>query len=319
MKYQQDPIYWHTMGWLDLCLPMQYTINDQKWMDEADIWRSFYDFTTPGDFGAFGMGLGWFEESGHDWGYDAPGCVNKVKYGRTIDCQGEAIFRIGEPGIDDWVLIDALSVDGEDNDWDAPWESYIDSCLLSGPAGPNAEFLGNPTNGNAPLTVNFTDLSSGSPTSWDWTFGDGGTSQAQHPSHDYTSVNSYTVGLTAYNAQGQDTETKVDYITVSNQSCHVGAIDMADAGNPKYRAEATITVHDQDHLALSGVTVDITWSDAASDTDSGVTDEYGQVVFISPKNRNGGTFTCCVDSLTKDGYPYSSSDNHETCDNITLP
>ncbi|NIQ09984.1 MAG: PKD domain-containing protein, partial [Gammaproteobacteria bacterium] len=41
---------------------------------------------------------------------------------------------------------------------------------------PTADFAASPTSGTAPLTVNFTDLSSGSPTSWSWDFGDGGTS-----------------------------------------------------------------------------------------------------------------------------------------------
>ncbi len=192
----------------------------------------------------------------------------------------------------------------------------------SGPVPPVAEFSGNPTSGYAPLMVYFSDLSTGVPTSWDWTFGDGGSSQIQHPSHEYTAVNNYTVSLTVQNAQGQDTETKVDYIQVSeapDTSCHVGAIDMADGGNPSYKAEATITVHDENCAPLAGVTVDITWSGAAPGSDSGVTDDYGQVTFTSDRNKSGGTYTCCVDNLTKSGYPYDSPSNHETCDSITLP
>jgi PKD repeat protein len=188
-----------------------------------------------------------------------------------------------------------------------------------GPVAPVAEFSGNPTSGPPTLTVYFTDLSSGSPTSWDWTFGDGGSDTVQHPSHDYTTENTYTVSLTAENAQGQDTETKVDYITVADQSCHVGAIDMENAGNPKYRANATITVHNQDCQTLSGVMVAITWSGCVSGTDSDVTDANGQVTFTSPKERQGGTFVCTVTNLTKTGYPYQSGDNHETSDQITLP
>jgi len=198
--------------------------------------------------------------------------------------------------------------------------------LVSGPVPPVAEFSGNPTSGNAPLTVYFTDLSSGSPTSWSWTFGDTGSSGAQHPSHEYTAVNSYTVSLTATNPQGQDTETKVDYITVSNLNCHVGAIDLVGkqktTGAPSgrgYYAEATITVHDQDCAVLAGVTVDITWSGCVSGSDSGVTDETGTVMFTSAVNPAGGTFTCCVDDLTKSGYPYNSGANHETCDGIVNP
>ncbi len=67
--------------------------------------------------------------------------------------------------------------------WDIGCSEY-----LSGPVPPTANFSGNPTSGYAPLTVDFTDLSTGSPTSWDWSFGDTGTSTAQNPSHDYTAV-----------------------------------------------------------------------------------------------------------------------------------
>jgi PKD repeat protein len=189
----------------------------------------------------------------------------------------------------------------------------------SGPSAPVAEFSGNPLSGPPTLTAYFTDLSTGSPTSWAWTFGDGGTSSAEDPSHDYTTENTYTVALTVQNAQGQDTETKVDYINVSSQSCHVGDITMANGGNPSYKAEATITIHDQDCTPLAGVTVDVTWTGAAPGSDSDVTDEYGQVTFTSGRNKSGGTFTCCVTDLTKTGYPYESGDNHETCDQITLP
>jgi parallel beta-helix repeat protein len=229
-------------------------------------------------------------------------------------------LKVGSPAIDAGTTLAEVTDDIEGTS--RPQGSAYDiGCYEapSGPVPPIAEFSGSPLSGPPPLTVYFTDESSGSPTSWDWTFGDGGTSEAQHPSHEYTAVNSYTVSLTVVNAQGQDTETKPDYITVSDQSCHVGAIDMAPAGPPNYKASATITVHDQACQALPGVLVEITWSGAAPGSDSDVTDEYGQVTFTSDRNKAGGTFTCCVDNLTKEGYPYNSGANHETCDSITLP
>jgi len=208
-------------------------------------------------------------------------------------------------------------------DWTTrPTDGQIDIGAyeyVGGPVPPIAEFSGNPTEGPPTLTVYFTDLSSGAPTSWHWTFGDGGESYDQHPTHDYTSIDTYTVSLTVENALGQDTETKVDYITVADQSCHVGAIDMFNAGPPNYKGGATITIHDQDCVALEGVTVAVTWTGAAPGSDSAVTNEYGQVTFTSERNKAGGTFTICVDNLTKVDYPYQSGDNHETCDSITLP
>ncbi len=85
----------------------------------------------------------------------------------------------------------------------------------SPPAGPTAEFSGTPTSGDSPLLVSFSDLSTGSVTSWSWTFGDGGTSTAQNPSYTYTSAGSYSVTLTATGPGGSDGETKSGYVTVT--------------------------------------------------------------------------------------------------------
>jgi PKD repeat protein len=80
---------------------------------------------------------------------------------------------------------------------------------------PVAAFVGVPTSGNAPLMVAFTDQSSNGPTSWLWNFGDGTTSTIKNPGKIYTASGTYTVTLTATNAQGSDGETKMNYITVS--------------------------------------------------------------------------------------------------------
>ncbi len=45
-------------------------------------------------------------------------------------------------------------------------------------------------------TVSFTDLSTGNPTSWLWSFGDGTSGTMQNPIHNYTSPGSYNVCLT---------------------------------------------------------------------------------------------------------------------------
>ncbi len=81
-------------------------------------------------------------------------------------------------------------------------------------APPVTAFTATPTAGLAPLTVQFTDTSTGSPTAWAWTFGDGGTSSEQNPQHTYTAPGLYTVTLTATNEYGSDEEIRTDYITV---------------------------------------------------------------------------------------------------------
>ncbi len=82
------------------------------------------------------------------------------------------------------------------------------------PTPPVTAFTANTTAGLAPLTVQFTDTSTGSPTSWAWTFGDGGTSTTQNPQHTYTTPGLYTVTLNATNEYGSDEEIRTDYITV---------------------------------------------------------------------------------------------------------
>ncbi|HXL14850.1 MAG TPA: PKD domain-containing protein, partial [Methylomirabilota bacterium] len=92
--------------------------------------------------------------------------------------------------------------------------SYIDVFVK-----PTAQFSGSPTNGQTPLTVQFTDQSTAGSaliTSWHWTFGDGGTSTAPSPSHTYVDAGSYTVSLTVTTSAGQDTQTKTSYVNASS-------------------------------------------------------------------------------------------------------
>lgn len=83
---------------------------------------------------------------------------------------------------------------------------------------PTADFIANTTTVTAGGSVNFTDLSISSPTSWNWTF-TGGTpssfSGATPPAITYNTPGTYAVSLTASNANGSDTETKTAYITVN--------------------------------------------------------------------------------------------------------
>lgn len=101
-----------------------------------------------------------------------------------------------------------------------------------------ADFSGTPLSGEIPLTVQFTDLSTGSPTSWSWSFGDGGTSTAQNPTHTYVTSGTYTVSLTATNANGSDTVTKTGYITVNPVWIE---IEFTSAGLNTWQAPAGVT------------------------------------------------------------------------------
>jgi PKD repeat protein len=78
-----------------------------------------------------------------------------------------------------------------------------------------AIFTADVTEGNAPLTVSFTDQSTGNPTSWKWTFGDGDSSLLQNPVHIYQSTGSYTVKLSISDGTNGFALEKKDYIRVN--------------------------------------------------------------------------------------------------------
>ncbi len=78
---------------------------------------------------------------------------------------------------------------------------------------PVADFTSDITSGCFPITVNFEDLSSNSPTSWAWNFGNGNTSTFENPSAVYSFAGDYTVTLIACNGSGCDTIINTQYIT----------------------------------------------------------------------------------------------------------
>lgn len=71
--------------------------------------------------------------------------------------------------------------------------------FTSDPNTLQAEFTAFPVTGPSPLSVQFTDKSSGLPTKFFWTFGDKGTSNEQNPVHVYTRAGAYTVSLKVSN------------------------------------------------------------------------------------------------------------------------
>ncbi len=82
-----------------------------------------------------------------------------------------------------------------------------------------ANFSATVTGGKAPLLVKFTDLSTGSPTAWEWDFGDESAfSTVNNPEHTYNTVGKYSVTLTVTKDSKQYKTTKKDFITIENAS-----------------------------------------------------------------------------------------------------
>jgi PGF-pre-PGF domain-containing protein len=82
---------------------------------------------------------------------------------------------------------------------------------------PVADFSASVTSGNAPLNVQFTDLSQYAKL-WSWNFGDGSTSTDQNATHTYSTAGTYTVSLNAINENGTSLTPKTATITVTQES-----------------------------------------------------------------------------------------------------
>ncbi len=92
----------------------------------------------------------------------------------------------------------------------------LDDLITVEPAVPSAAFSATPTQGPAPLAVQFTDLSLRTVTSWAWTFGDGAGSSARNPAHVYAQPGVYSVALTVTGPGGSDTRVQSDLIRVQS-------------------------------------------------------------------------------------------------------
>ena len=100
--------------------------------------------------------------------------------------------------------------------------------------------------------VRFTDRTTGAVTSWAWTFGDGGTSTLQNPTHVYVTNGTYTVTLTATNSFGSTPFTRTSYIVV-NRPAGPAVVSASRCGTGTVSLSATTTNN-------------VNWYNAATDT-----------------------------------------------------
>ncbi len=183
-----------------------------------------------------------------DGGWDVPDCVAE---GFAIGANGNwigqgdcAINGWGDPnssitiGQDEYLAVKIVLPSGTHYGWirilvdadgnvtykDYAYEDTPDASINAGdsqgggdtPVVLSANFSADITYVPIGDNVTFTDLSNASNpiSSWQWNFGDGGTSTQQNPVHAYNSVGTYTVSLTVSDGNEQNTETKQAYIQV---------------------------------------------------------------------------------------------------------
>ncbi|HWQ63564.1 MAG TPA: PKD domain-containing protein [Methanospirillum sp.] len=119
-------------------------------------------------------------------------------YPVLIQVSGHTMLGIGYSGTDQVILHDTWDY----SDHAMTWGGYYAGMKHYGvgvihiKSLPVAKFYGVPGLSVIPLTIQFYDASTGSPSSWNWNFGDGVSSTKQNPSHQYNNSGTYTVNLT---------------------------------------------------------------------------------------------------------------------------
>jgi PKD repeat protein len=145
-----------------------------------------------------------------DW---TPGSLDDWCYGGGF---GNACLSFDISAYDDLpnVKVKIENVNGYGNNMYIDNVRLFSDCEISLP--PVADFMGQPTNGCAPLTVSFTDQSLNNPISWFWSMPGAipATSTSQDPVVIYTQPGTYDVTLTVTNLAGVNTITKTAYVTV---------------------------------------------------------------------------------------------------------
>ena len=236
----------------------------------------------------------------------------------TVASATEQVYSVALPNLSGTVYVRVIDAN---RSWDnvnlddvSIDEMYFAYETTPGP--PVAEFSGSPTSGSAPLLVNFTDLSTGDPTSWAWTFGDGGTSTAANPSYSYAANGVYTVSLTVTNAYGSDVATKVDYITVADVSYDMHVHDMVvgrDRSGPNTFGTCTVTIYDANSQPVSGATVFVDATGPTAGSYNGATGGDGTVSFqTSLFKKPVGEWCFEVTNVTHATFTYDAGANNVT-------
>ena len=171
---------------------------------------------------------------------------------------------------------------------------------------PTAGFSANTTVGNPGAYILFTDSSSESPTSWQWSFGDlTANSTDQNPVHQYANVGTYTVILTAFNADGNNTFARVNYITISATPTPPTAAFSANATTgvvPK-------TIQFADASTNSPTSWNWTFGDSNTSTDQNPTHTYVLA----------GTYDVKLQVTNSDGTDWENKTGYLTFTNPATP
>ncbi|RKY19561.1 MAG: hypothetical protein DRP63_00415 [Planctomycetota bacterium] len=181
-----------------------------------------------------------------------------------------------------------------------------------------ADFEANTTQGNPPLTVTFTDKSTGNPTSWEWDFDNDGTvdSTKQNPTHTYNAPGWYTVKLTVSDGTNSDTCVKERYVLVAGNIWYVNGNGGDDANSGGSWSDAFATIGKALDVAADYdlvLVADATYNERNLDF-------LGKKIYLKGVDHNTAGQQPVVDCQGIGGafYFQSGETKESVCENITV-
>jgi len=169
--------------------------------------------------------------------------------------------------------------------------------VKSVPTTPVANFTANTTEGSAPLTVKFTDISNNIPTGWNWNFGDGTNSTEQNPVHIYSVAGNYTVNLIATNSAGSS--------DVKSMNIAVNSVQKSPVADFTSKQTGSLTVQFNDTSSNSPSGWNWKFGDGSTSTDANPAHTYTSAgtykVDLTVSNADGTNATSKEITVTATG------------------
>lgn len=189
-----------------------------------------------------------------------------------------------------------------------------------------ADFASNITTGYPNDYFQFTDLTTDTPTTWNWTFGDLGTSTDQNPMHQYTSVGLYDVSLNVTNSTSFNSTTKFNYINISALPAPTAPAFTANktyTTNPSLPVLFTITSAAPPRMTSYNMSFgDGTWSNTSSSIFGTIEHTYATIGVFSPSlyiyNTAGEAHTTNINMIILSD-PFVYLVNNPTTINYGIP
>lgn len=169
-----------------------------------------------------------------------------------------------------------------------------------------ASFSGSQTNLCQGTSVSYTDQSTGSPTTWSWSFPGGtpSTSTSQSPTVVYNTPGTYSVTLTVNNGGSTDTEVLNNYITVNPNP--TGTTSTTDAACGQSNGSATVTP------AGGSAPYTYSWTPGGSTTATASNLAAGAYT-VTIADANGCTATAVANVSNAGGPTVTESSSNATC------